>query len=176
MQTYADNRMPSFHRILLQPAYAFAEIKGSPEYADVSGTVQFYPTAVGVLVDLRVTGLPASGETCADQVFALHIHGGSRCTGNAQDPFADALTHYDPLGCPHPRHAGDLPPLWGNHGYAFQVVLTDRFSADEIIGKTIVIHRNIDDFTTQPAGNAGEKIACGEIRRNPFRRDGSVYL
>jgi len=34
----------------------------------------------------------------------------------------------------------------------------------EIIGKTLIIHSAVDDFTSQPAGNAGEKIACGKIR------------
>ena len=42
-------------------------------------------------------------------------------------------------------------------------VLTDRFNLREIIGKVVIIHRNIDDFSTQPAGNAGAKIACGKI-------------
>lgn len=173
-QTYGYNRLPSFPWILQQPAYAFAEIKGSPNYPAITGSVQFYQTAVGVLVSAQIIGLPVSEEICKDQIFAFHIHDGSSCTGTAQDPFANVLTHYNPLECPHPQHAGDLPPLWGNHGYAFQVFLTDRFSTDEIIGKTIVIHRNPDDFSTQPAGNAGEKIACGEIRRNPFRKENSI--
>lgn len=43
---------------------------------------------------------------------------------------------------------------------------TDRFSVEEIVGKTIIIHSNVDDFTTQPGGNSGEKIACGVIKRN----------
>jgi len=34
----------------------------------------------------------------------------------------------------------------------------------EVIGKTVIIHGNPDDFTTQPSGNAGEKLACGLIR------------
>jgi len=47
----------------------------------------------------------------------------------------------------------------------FSMVLTNRFNLSEIIGKTIIIHSSVDDFTTQPAGNSGTKIACGEIRR-----------
>jgi len=42
-------------------------------------------------------------------------------------------------------------------------VLTDKFTVEEIIGKTIIIHNMPDDFTSQPAGNAGQKIACGII-------------
>jgi Cu-Zn family superoxide dismutase len=94
----------------------------------------------------------------------MHIHEGGSCTGNAADPFADAGSHYNPEGCEHPAHAGDLPPLFSNRGTAWGAVLTDRFSVGEISGKTVIIHLNPDDFTTQPAGNSGAKIACGVIR------------
>lgn len=156
------NRLPNFARMLQQPASAMAKIRGSAEFSSVAGNVYFYQTAIGVLVSVQVTGLPASEELCRNQFFAFHIHGGSTCTGDA---FADAKTHYNPENCNHPAHAGDLLPILGNHGYAFSVFLTDRFSVDEIIGRTAVIHRNPDDFTTQPSGNAGTKIACGEIVR-----------
>lgn len=62
-------------------------------------------------------------------------------------------------------HAGDLPPLLSCQGNAYLSVKTDRFSVNEIIGRTVVIHSNPDDFHTQPAGNAGKKIACGVIQR-----------
>ena len=42
--------------------------------------------------------------------------------------------------------------------------LTNRFRVEEILGKTVIIHDSPDDFTSQPAGNAGKKIACGMIR------------
>jgi Cu-Zn family superoxide dismutase len=44
-------------------------------------------------------------------------------------------------------------------------VLTDRFAVSEVLGKAVVLHRQPDDFHTQPAGNAGAKIACGLIER-----------
>lgn len=43
-------------------------------------------------------------------------------------------------------------------------VLTNRFRAAEAIGRTVVIHSRRDDFTSQPAGDSGRKIACGVIR------------
>jgi Cu-Zn family superoxide dismutase len=41
--------------------------------------------------------------------------------------------------------------------------LTNRFTLDEIIGRVIIIHDKPDDFTSQPSGNSGNKIACGKI-------------
>lgn len=149
----------------LQPATAGAVLRGSPDYPSITGEVGFYQTAVGVLVSVQVTGLPATDEVCSNRFFGFHIHSGGTCTGNGQDPFANAGTHYNPNNCDHPSHAGDLPPLLGNHGYAFQIFLTDSFSVDEIVGKTVVLHSNRDDFTTQPAGDAGAKMACGVIMR-----------
>ena len=43
---------------------------------------------------------------------------------------------------------------------------TNRFVPEEIIGRTVVIHENPDDFKTQPSGDSGSKIACGEIKSN----------
>lgn len=118
-----------------------------------------------VLVLAEVSGLPDTGERCKDSIFAFHIHSGGTCSGSADDPFRDAQGHYHPENCPHPAHAGDMPPLFSNKGYAAQAFLTGRFTVREIIGRTVIIHAGTDDFTSQPAGNAGARIACGVIRR-----------
>lgn len=144
---------------------ARAFLSGSDDHPDIRGTIRFYQTQQGVLVAAEVAGLPSSGRRCENGIFAFHIHRGHACTGNADDPFADALTHYDPERCPHPAHAGDMPPLFSSDGAALQVFLTDRFTVREILGRTVILHGSVDDFTTQPGGNAGTKIACGEIRR-----------
>lgn len=143
---------------------AAAAVRGSADYPNINGRVLFYNTRQGVIVFTVVTGLPISSDKCKGSVFAFHIHSGASCTGNQSDPFAGAGAHYNPQNCPHPFHAGDMPPLFGNNGYAMSLFLTDRFTVDEIIGKTVIIHKNPDDFATQPSGNAGIKIACGEIR------------
>lgn len=163
-------QLPSLTKMLQLPASAMAHIQGSPDYPSITGTVRFYQAAIGVLVLVQVAGLPAADRACSQSFFAFHLHSGSRCSGTAADAFADVQTHFNPENCPHPAHAGDLLPLLSNHGYAFALFLTDRFSVDEIIGKTVVIHLNRDDFTTQPAGAAGTKIACGEIRRTEKSR------
>lgn len=148
---------------LQEKSDAVAEIRGSKDFPLIRGCAKFYRTKCGVLVMIEVSGLPKHNQDCSSPIFALHIHSGSECKGNDEDPFADAMTHYNPHDCPHPYHAGDLPPLFGNNGYAFSVFLTDRFAIKEIIGRTVIIHTNPDDFTTQPSGNSGTKIACGVV-------------
>ena len=143
--------------------YAYAKIKGSNNYPDINGTAYFYKVPAGVMVSIQLKGLPSSDDSCNQPIFASHIHSGESCTGNSSDPFADAMTHYNPNGCPHPYHAGDMPPIFGANGLGFSAFLTNRFSAKEIIGKTVIIHSSKDDFTTQPSGNSGIKIACGVI-------------
>ena len=143
---------------------AWAFLSGGPEYSDISGTIRFFQTQSGVLVAAEVSGLPVGAGPCGKSVFGFHIHSGEQCAGDTADPFAAALGHYDPDGCPHPSHAGDMPPLFANRGYAFAVFLTDRFTVREIIGRTVILHSAPDDFTSQPSGNAGMKIACGRIR------------
>ena len=128
----------------------------------VTGEVRFSQTDHGVLVSAEVFGLPHSGKPCQGGVFAFHIHDG-QCSGGS--PYAHSLGHYNPQDCLHPYHAGDLPPLFASvDGHAFLSLLTDRFLLRDILGKIVIIHGGVDDFTTQPAGNAGIKIACGEIQ------------
>lgn len=87
------------------------------------------------------------------------------CRGNEEDAFAGAGGHYNPERGKHPYHAGDLLPLFANNGHAFSIFLTDNFFVEEVIGRTVIVHAGVDDFTSQPAGNAGSKIACGKIER-----------
>lgn len=140
---------------------ASALLKGSAAYPNVSGSIQLFEMAEGIIVVADITGLPM--QTACGGVFGFHIHEGTGC-GN--DDFAETLGHYNPKDCPHPYHAGDLPPLFSNQGEAWMAVWTDRFTLQEILGRTAVIHLRPDDFMTQPSGNSGMKIACGVIRRN----------
>lgn len=142
--------------------YATAEIKGSNRFPDILGKAAFYTVQNGTLLTVFLTGLPTQPE---HRVFGFHIHEGDRCTGNAEDPFADAKAHYNPQNTLHPYHAGDLPPVFSNEGWAWYAVITTRFHSEEIIGKTMILHAMPDDLMTQPSGNSGEKIACGVIRK-----------
>ena len=142
---------------------AAAEISGSSEFPELHGIVQFRQTPRGVLVRAEIRHLPTEDHS-GNGIFGLHIHKGNTCGSKENDPFADAGGHYNPSGAPHPFHAGDLPPLFGNHGYAWMEVLTDRFTLGDILGRTVIIHRQPDDFMTQPSGNSGMRIGCGIIR------------
>lgn len=138
---------------------AVARITGGAEAPQLSGCVEFYQEDRCVLIVAKISGFPADNET---GFFGFHIHQGNTCIGA---DFSGTGSHYNPAGQAHPEHAGDLPPLLGCDGNAYLSVRTDRFSVKAIIGRTVVIHSNPDDFHSQPAGNAGKKIACGMIQK-----------
>lgn len=137
---------------------AAAQICGGMEAPQLSGCVQFYQENGCVLIMAKISGLPES-ET---GFFGFHIHQGDSCSGT---DFSGTGSHYNPTDQPHPEHAGDLPPLLAYRGNAYLSIKTDRFSVRDIIGRTVVIHSDPDDLRSQPAGNAGKKIACGVIRK-----------
>ncbi len=138
---------------------AEALISGNENYGDIYGKVYLIQRKDGVLVTADITGLPTDG------VFGFHIHEGETCTGNMTDPFADTKGHYNPTGQLHPFHTGDMPPLFeAGDGRAYLSFITDRFNLADVVEKTVIIHSKPDDFTTQPSGNSGEKIACGVIK------------
>lgn len=151
--------------------FAAAALRGNDMNPQISGTVRFYPAAHGTLVVAEVFGLPtevrdSGGVKPAGPFFAFHIHEGSECgSGSGDDPFSATGSHYNPANQPHPMHAGDMPPLPGNGGYAYLSFFTGRFTPEQVVGRTVVVHTNPDDFKTQPSGGAGTKLACGEIKR-----------
>ena len=142
---------------------AFARICGGADYPTVRGRVAFFQHCDGVVVEAEVWGLPRTQPG----FFAFHIHEGRSCSGEG---FPNAGGHFNPGKKAHPNHAGDLPPLLADHGSAYMKVLTGRFHVGEVIGKTVIIHAEPDDFCSQPSGNAGSKIACGIITRSGGNR------
>lgn len=155
---------------LLEKPAAVASVMGSGLAPNVRGTVSLYDADGGTVVAAEISGLPATvqGTAAVPPVnpFGFHLHAGTSCDmPNAAEPFPGSMGHYNPTNQPHPNHAGDFPVLLGNNGYAFLAFFTNRFKPADVIGKTVVIHQNPDDFRTQPAGNSGKKIACGVIQR-----------
>ena len=139
---------------------AKAEIKGSNDYPNISGDIYFKESNNGILITARINNLPMGNKK--GRFFAFHIHEGNSCEGI---DFENAKKHLNPNSLEHPYHIGDLPPLIEANGHAYMQVLVNKFNLDDIIGKTIIIHDDTDDFKTQPSGDSGNKIACGEIKK-----------
>lgn len=146
-----------------QPS-AIAHITGANDHPDLCGSVLFYEALDGMLILTQIMGLPYTSSECSPRFLGFHIHAGAECTGNAEDPFANAGLHLNPYNCPHPMHMGDLPPLLVNEGIAWSVVYSHYLKPDDIVNRTVIIHSMPDDFTSQPAGNSGKKIGCGKIQ------------
>ena len=130
------------------------------------GTVTFSQKDTMVLVVARISGLTPGSH-------GFHVHEKGDCSA------ADAMSaggHFNPLGKPHAhpstaeRHTGDMPMLVadasGNATLTAELDLLGIGSgAGDVVGKSVVVHKDPDDFTTQPAGNSGPRIACGVIRK-----------
>lgn len=141
---------------------AYANLKPT-EGNNVTGTVEFIELEEGVKVIGRVQGLQ-QGE------HGFHIHEFGDCS--APDG-TSAGGHYNPGNEPHggpddvPRHAGDLGNITadkdGNGDYERIDYIIKLQGPDSIIGKSVIVHMNNDDFISQPTGNAGARVACGVI-------------
>jgi Cu-Zn family superoxide dismutase len=120
----------------------------------------------GVLVSLDLAAVPA-GE------HAFHIHAVGKCE---PPDFKSAGPHFNPdetkhgLLNPEGPHAGDMPNLHVPADGKLQVEILDpavTLSAEAALldadGAALVIHAAADDYKTDPAGNAGDRIACGVI-------------
>lgn len=140
---------------------AMAWVTGNRLHPQLSGLVKFYTTDyAGILIEAEFFGLPNVSIADSTNFYAMHIHENGDCTNN----FAESGAHYSYQPARHPQHSGDLLPLLGNQGYAWSAFYDKRLVIPEIIGRSVIVHSMPDDFTSQPAGNSGEKIGCGVIR------------
>ena len=150
---------------------AIAKIKGNRDFPDLYGEVKFFRVPMGTIVVTELFGLPDNNDMCASNVYGFHIHENGDCTGNMDDAFANAGMHFDMHDCPHPAHTGDMPALFAFHGYAWNAFYTERFTPDMVVGYSVIVHSQADDFMTQPSGDSGMKIGCGIIEI-PSRNNG----
>lgn len=156
-----------------EPA-AIAIIQGGPFAPPLRGLVCFYEAPSGTWVTVNITGLPAfqPGSNANNPVgpHGFHIHEFGSCeVGDPANPFQTAGGHWNPDNQPHGNHAGDFPVLFSNHGMAMSTFFTDRFMPNDVIGKSVIIHQNPDDYRSQPAGNSGKRLACAIITPPPLK-------
>ena len=139
---------------------AMAQIRGNADNPLLRGVAAFYsiPTG-GILIQVEVFRLPDQALPNHSGFFGMHIHENGDCTL----PFDKTGNHFNPTNQEHPNHAGDLPPLLSDNGYAWMIFYDGRLRISDIIGRSLVIHGMKDDFSTQPSGNSGMKIGCGVI-------------
>lgn len=147
----------------------FASLKGSPFAPDLYGNVFFYSVPGGTKVSVEFFNLPlyqpATDTSQPIGPFGFHIHEYGICEIiDPNSPYASAGGHYNPTNQPHGNHAGDFPVVFSNNGYAKMCFFTDKFKPKDIIGRSIILHENPDDFKSQPAGNSGKRMACGVIQ------------
>jgi Cu-Zn family superoxide dismutase len=133
----------------------------------VSGWISFAPMADHVHVTAEVKGLTPGKH-------GFHVHEKGDCSsGDGKS----AGGHFNPAGAPHAgpdaeeRHAGDLGNLEADGA---GIAKHDRMDTvlrlsgeDSILGRAVIVHAGEDDFTTQPTGAAGARVACGVIAEAP---------
>lgn len=149
---------------------AIAYVFGGPLAPDISGTVKFVPVEGGTMVHVDIKGLPDFEPAVNNNVqigpHGFHIHEVGSCSiGDRESPFMGAGDHFNPTNQPHGNHAGDFPVLFSNNGKAKMSFFTNKFKVEDVIGRAVIIHQSPDDYKTQPAGNAGKRLACGVIMR-----------
>ncbi|TFF27806.1 superoxide dismutase family protein [Jiella endophytica] len=159
--------------LLAGPVYAEASVDmADAKTVDVKeadgssmGTVSFVPTPHGVLMEADLNNLP-------NGTHGFHIHEKGVCEGD----FKSAGGHYNPAGVDHGYmsesgpHAGDMPNVVATDGavkvavFNPNVTMTDGEAAlNDEDGSALMIHSGADDYASQPAGDAGSRIACGVI-------------
>lgn len=164
MKTLAFLTLIGFSTAALAQGDARAELKDAQ--GQQVGQVTFKETPHGVLLHATFTGIPAG-------VHGFHIHQ----TGKCESPFNSAGGHFSPATAQHGienamgMHSGDMPnivvPAGGKMSVNILVMdVTLKAGPNSLLrdgGTSLVVHQLADDNRSDPAGNAGARIACGVI-------------
>jgi Cu-Zn family superoxide dismutase len=164
--------------LLIHTSSAYAQHQARAEIKNAAGngigSAALRESKDGVVITVNVKALPPG-------LHAMHLHAVGKCEGPA---FTSAGPHVNPLnkhhGLTHPAgpHAGDLPDMYvQKNGVGRYEVLADSvtlgsaetsiFDAD---GTALILHATADDNSTDPAGNAGDRIACGVLTKAAARK------
>lgn len=132
----------------------------------VSGKLSVMPMGDGVHLRGEVGGL------AANSTHAIHVHQNGDCSAADASSAGD---HFNPTGSMHGKagsgahHAGDMDNIVAN---ASGVAMVDMHlrgvtlgggAANDVAGRGLIVHAMPDDYRSQPAGNAGTRVACGVI-------------
>ena len=131
-----------------------------------SGSVSFVQSGNKVLVRGEIRGLKPNAE------HGFHVHEKGDCSSGDG---MSAGGHFNPTGAPHGshgmgmHHTGDLPSLKADASGMARVnfesgSLAVGSGVTDVVGKGLIVHRDPDDYKTQPTGNAGPRLACAVIR------------
>ncbi|MDP2448216.1 MAG: superoxide dismutase family protein [Polaromonas sp.] len=131
-----------------------------------SGSVSFVQKGNKVLVSGEIRGLKPNAE------HGFHVHEKGDCSSGDG---MSAGGHFNPTGAPHGshgmgmHHTGDLPSLKADAGgvarFNFESgSLAVGSGVTDVVGRGLIVHRDPDDYKTQPTGNAGPRLACAVIR------------
>ena len=134
--------------------------------SNATGEVTFAGQGQDVLITGKFSGLKPNAEQ------GFHVHEKGDCS--APDA-TSAGGHFNPQAQSHGmpnsgmNHAGDLPNIKADAaGNAVYTATLHGFTVNNgptgIVGRSVVVHRDPDDYRSQPAGNSGPRIACGLIK------------
>lgn len=131
----------------------------------VSGWVQFEQVGSQVRISAELRGLKPNAE------HGFHVHDKGDCSSSDG---MSAGGHFNPGGKAHAhhgqaeRHAGDMPNLQADSSGVARLnwnsaLLSVASGPASVVGRSVIVHRDPDDYRSQPAGNSGPRLACGVI-------------